>query len=158
MKVGVSACLLGKECTYKGSSNFVATLNQINVEWVEICPEVMGGLSIPRPPAEIVDVHPLKVLNNKGQNVTHAYIKGANEALLKLKENDVHVCLLKHRSPSCGCDGIYDGTFSHTVVDGQGVCAKMLNNEGIKTFHEGQIDLFLQYLMEEIEDGTYFKD
>ena len=72
--------------------------------------------------------------------------------------HDVKVAILKFRSPSCGCDGIYDGTFSHTLIDGQGVFAKMCEEHGIKVFHEKQIEEFLKYIGKEDEYGTYFKD
>ena len=160
MKIGISACLLGKECTYKGSSNKINHIEKLmkDFEFVEICPEVMGGLSTPRAPSEITSLQPLKVTSNEGKDVTKEYVLGAQKSLERLKQNNVNVVLLKHRSPSCGCDGIYDGTFSHVVVEGQGVCAKLLSDNGMELFHEKQMKEFLKYIGKEDEYGTYFKD
>ena len=160
MKIGISACLLGKECTYKGSSNKINYIDILkeDIEFVEICPEVFGGLSTPRNPSEITSLNPLSVTSKDGVDVTEEYQLGAIKSLECLKQNDVHVVLLKHRSPSCGCDGIYDGTFSHVVVDGQGVCAKLLSDNGMVLFHEKQMKEFLKYIGKEEDYGTYFKD
>lgn len=160
MKVGISACLLGKECTYKGSSNKIKHICKLtkDIEFIEICPEVMGGLSIPRSPSEITSLNPLTVTNSDGNDVTKEYVEGARLSLERLKQSDVSVVLLKHRSPSCGCDGIYDGSFSHVVVDGQGVCAKLLSDNGMILFHEEKMSEFLKYIGKEEDYGTYFKD
>lgn len=160
MKVGISACLLGKECTYKGTSNKINNIEKLmdEIEFIEICPEVMGGLSTPRSPSEITSLNPLTVISKEGVVVTSEYKKGAEISLNCLKQSDVNVVLLKHRSPSCGCDGIYDGSFSHVIVEGQGVCAKLLSDNGMVLFHEEQINEFLKYIGKEEEYGTYFKD
>ncbi len=160
MKVGISACLLGRECTYKGGSNLIKNISKLEseIEFIEICPEVMGGLPIPRSPSEIQSSNPWKVMNKDGEDVTREYIEGANLALERLKQSNVHIVLLKHRSPSCGCDGIYDGCFSHTVVEGKGVCAKLLSENGMVLFHEDNIEEFLKYIGKGEEYGTYFKD
>ena len=148
MKVGISACLLGRKCTYKGSSNQIDCITKLQdeIEFVEICPEVMGGLPTPRTPSEITSFQPLRVINKEGIDVTEEYEKGAQIALDWLKQNDLSIVLLKHRSPSCGCDGIYDGSFSHTVINGKGVCAKLLSDNGMILFHEEQIKEFLKYI------------
>ena len=160
MKVGISACLLGEKCTYKGSSNEISHICKLAevIDFIEICPEVMGGLSTPRNPSEITSLNPLTVTSNTGEDVTYAYQLGAKKSLERLKQNNVEVVLLKHRSPSCGCDGIYDGSFSHVVVEGQGVCAKLLSENGMKLFHEKQMKEFLKYIGKGEEYGTYFKD
>ncbi len=160
MKVGISACLLGRECTYKGSSNKIEHICKLakDIEFIEICPEVMGGLPIPRSPSEITSLNPLAVISKKGDDVTKEYVEGARISLERLKQNEVSVVLLKHRSPSCGCDGIYDGSFSHVVVNGQGVCAKLLSDNGMILFHEEKMNEFLKYIGKEEEYGTYFKD
>ena len=160
MKVGISACLLGRECTYKGTSNQIQNICELKkgIEFIEICPEVFGGLSTPRCPSEITSLNPLTVTSKEGVDVTEEYVKGAKISLDKLEQNNVRIVLLKHRSPSCGCDGIYDGSFSHVVVDGQGVCAKLLSDNGMVLFHEEQMNEFLKYIGKEEEYGTYFKD
>lgn len=160
MKIGISTCLAGINCTYSGFNNLVDGLKRLYDEGklVVACPEVLGGLSIPRHPAEIQSRDPLLIQTNHGEDVTDAYLNGAKKALDIFINNGVEVAILKYRSPSCGNDGVYDGTFSHTLIDGQGVFAKMLNDHGIKVFNEHQIDEFLKYIGKEEEYGTYFKD
>ena len=150
MKIGISACLLGRNCTYKGTNNLIKEIEKLDgFDFVEICPEVMGGLSTPRPPAEIMSSNPISVINKEHIDVTNEYIKGAQIALNLLKKNHVKVVLLKHHSPSCGNEGIYNGSFSHTVIDGRGVCADLLEKNGINTFNEEQIEMFLKYIKKE---------
>ena len=160
MKIGVSQCLLGVHCTYKGTSHPLELIIKMNEkdEIVPVCPEVLGGLSIPRDPAEIQSFDPLIVETINHQDVTQEYILGAKKAFDIFVENNIEVALLKYKSPSCGCDGIYDGTFQHHVIDGQGVFAKMCHEHGIKLFHENQIGEFLKYIGKEDDYGTYFKD
>lgn len=159
MKIGISTCLAGINCTYKGTNNLVLGLKKLYDEGriIAVCPEVLGGLSIPRSPAEIKQHNPLVVENQLGQDVTQEYLLGAQKALDIFLEKDVDVAVLKYRSPSCGNDGIYDGTFSHTLIEGQGVFAKMLKDNGIKVFNESEIEKFLEYVGGE-EYGKYFKD
>ena len=158
--IGVSACLIGENCTYSGKNNLVLGLKRLYElgEVVCVCPEVMGGLSTPRNPAEIQSVEPLLITTNQQVDVTKEYLEGAKKAMSIFIAHDVKVAILKFRSPSCGCDGIYDGTFSHTLIDGQGVFAKMCEEHGIKVFREKQIEEFLKYRGKEDEYGTYFKD
>jgi len=149
--IGVSYCLIGENCTYSGSNNFVEGLKKLFDlgEVICVCPEVLGGLSIPRPPAEIQATNPLKVENNLHQDVTNEYMFGAQKALEIFIENNVKVAILKFRSPSCGNQGIYDGTFTHRLIEGQGVFAKLCEDHGIKVFNEHQISEFLKYMGKE---------
>jgi len=150
------------KCTYSGSDNLTEDLEklieQLDAQMIMVCPEVMGGLPIPRPPAEIQTRDPLVIETNQGKDVTHEYITGAKKALQIFLDNHVEVAILKFRSPSCGNDGVYDGQFSHTLVDGQGVFAELLEENGIKVFNEKQIPEFLKYIGKEDEYGAYFKD
>lgn len=158
--IGVSFCLLGENCTYNGKNHLINELKFLYDQGivVPVCPEVLGGLSIPRDPAEIISDDPLLIQTIHNQDVTNEYVLGAQKAIKLFLENNVKVAVLKFRSPSCGCDGIYDGTFSHTLVEGQGVFAKLCQQEGIKVFHENQIEEFLKYIRKDEEYGTYFKD
>lgn len=149
MKIAISSCLAGIKTTYKGTHHRINSLPQEGIEWIEICPEVLGGLLIPRDPAEIISIDPLRIETINGQDVTQYYQKGAQKALDKLKSHNVRVALLKHKSPSCGCQGIYDGTFSHHLIEGTGLFAKMAIEQGIRVFHEEQIDQFLKYIGKE---------
>ena len=121
----VSACLLGENCKYNGGNNFnMKVLEYVKGhEVISVCPEVMGGLPIPRVPAEIVNG---VVTTRDGRNVDKEFKTGAEKALQIALENQVDLVILQSRSPSCGPKQIYDGTFSGKRIAGQGIFAKML--------------------------------
>jgi len=131
-KIGVSACLLGIGCKYNGKHNLKLDVIRYlaGKEVVLICPEVMGGLSTPRIPSEIQPNG--SILNQNKEDVTEAFSLGKHFSLLKLKENDCNIVILKDGSPSCGYSKIYDGSFSNKLIDGQGVTAKYLVDNHIK--------------------------
>lgn len=158
--IGASACLIGENCTYSGQNNGIEGLQKLYEQGfvIAVCPEVLGGLPTPRDPAEIQECDPLRIETNQHQDVTLEYTLGAKKALDIFLKNNVDVAILKFRSPSCGSDGIYDGTFTHTLIDGQGVFAKLCEEHGIQVFHEKQIQELLKYIGKEDEYGTYFKD
>ena len=140
MKVIISACLLGIRCRYDGgdSRNETAIKQGETYELIPVCPEESGGLPTPRPPAEIVggdggDVldGKAKVMTADGMDVTDAYLKGAHHALQVAQSNEATHVVLKARSPSCGCGDIYDGTFSGTLMSGDGVTTALLKRHGI---------------------------
>lgn len=160
MKIGMSSCLVGLNCTYAGKNNCVSLFKKMYEQGniVTVCPEVLGGLSTPRDPAEIQSTDLLYVKTINGKDVTYEYVLGAKRALKIFKDAHVEVAVLKYKSPSCGSDGVYDGTFTHTLVDGQGVFAKLLSENGIMIFHENQIEEFLKYIGKEDDYGAYFKD
>ena len=135
MKIGISSCLLGYCCKYDGKSNYNANIIDLSQEHelIPICPEVLGGLSIPRFPAEIING---KVINTNGDDVTENYYLGANKALEILKNEGVEAVILKSKSPSCGINKIYDGTFSHTLINGNGVAAQLFIENNIKVYDE----------------------
>lgn len=138
MRILISACLLGTCCRYDGGGNrqeWVAELGQRH-ELVPVCPEQLGGLSTPRPPAERQGD---RVVTSTGGDVTAAYEKGAAETLALAKLLNCQAAILKERSPSCGRDTIYDGTFSHTQVPGDGVTARRLLEAGIPVYGESQV-------------------
>lgn len=124
MKIAVSACLLGENCKYSGGNNYNEKLQEFlkGHEVVAICPEVMGGLPIPRPSAEIRDGI---VMNKEGKSVDREFRTGAMLALERCIENDVELIILQSRSPSCGVKEIYDGSFSKKKIKGMGVFAKL---------------------------------
>ena len=131
MKLGVSACLLGRNVKYNGKNNFSSKLVKKlkDLEIVEICPEVLGGLPIPRDPAEIVDDG---VITNKGLSVDYEFRKGAQKALDIIKNQGIELVILQSRSPSCGKGLIYDGTFSSNLIKGDGIFVKLLKENGIR--------------------------
>ena len=130
MKIAVSACLLGENCKYNGGNNYSKKLVEFlkGKEVISICPEVLGGLPIPRKPAEIVDG---EVKLENGSSVDYEFKKGAQIALDKVIDNQVDLVILQSRSPSCEVNNIYDGSFSGKLIDGKGVFAKLLVDNGI---------------------------
>lgn len=139
-KILVSACLLGIDCKYSGGNNLnEKVLSYIaDKEVIPICPEILGGLSTPRPPSEIIGE---KVMNNENKDVTREYRKGAEEALKIAKLFNVKKALLKAKSPSCGCGKIYDGTFSSTLIDGDGITTRLFKENGIEVITEIDLDM-----------------
>ena len=138
MRILISACLLGTCCRYDGGGNRQEWAEELGrrYELVPVCPEQLGGLATPRPPAERLGN---RVVTNAGGDVTDAYEKGAAEALALARLLDCQAAVLKERSPSCGRGAIYDGTFSHTQVPGDGVTAKRLLEAGIPVYGESQV-------------------
>ena len=135
MKIIVSACLLGDNVKYDGTNNKNNELINFlkDYEVIKVCPECLGGLSIPRSPSEIKDD---KVISKEGINVTNEFILGANKTLKIAKENNIKIAILKKNSPSCGSGMVYDGTFSHKLIDGDGITAKLLKENNIMVFNE----------------------
>ncbi|MBE5971483.1 MAG: DUF523 domain-containing protein [Lachnoclostridium sp.] len=141
----VSACLCGKDCKWDGGNNRNQKLLDYmesmkgKAEFHEVCPEQMGGLSTPRPASEI-RVEDRRVVNTEGVDVTEEFERGAELALQMAKEFGCTLAILKERSPSCGCHGIYDGTFSKKIVDGMGKAAELLIANGIRVIGESEIE------------------
>jgi uncharacterized protein YbbK (DUF523 family) len=137
----VSACLIGIDCNYRGE-------NKLNHRIFEefrksklypVCPEVLGGLPIPRSPSEIkcgtgLDVinESTKVISKSGDDLTDSFVRGAYEVLRIAQTIGAKEAVLKSRGPSCGCGKIYDGTFSGKLIDGDGVTTALLKKFGIK--------------------------
>ncbi len=144
-KLLISACLQGDNVKYDGGNNLIENLDILkeNFELVAVCPEVMGGLTIPRMPCEITSFKPLKIENEFGINMADHFIDGARTVLEMAQQLDIKYALMKSNSPSCGNEKIYDGTFSGTLVDQAGVSSKFLIDHGIKVFNEYQTDKLL---------------
>lgn len=137
MKI-VSACLAGANCRYNGQAKpHPKVLEMVRRgEAIPVCPEQMGGLPTPRPPAE---QRGNRVFTNKGDDVTDAFVHGAEEALRVAQLAGCDEAVLKSRSPSCGPGKVYDGTFSGKLVDGDGVFAKVLKDNGVKVKSEEEL-------------------
>lgn len=131
MKIAVSACLLGENCKYNGGNNYSEKVRDYTKghEVIPVCPEVLGGLSIPREPAEIVNCI---VSLKDGTSVDKEFRQGAKEALKIVKEQNADIVILQSRSPSCGVNTVYDGSFSGRIISGQGVFADLLRRNGMK--------------------------
>ena len=131
----VSACLAGIACRYDGRSNLRPEIAELvrRGEAVPVCPEVLGGLPTPRTPSEQKDG---RVVFATGEDVTQEFTAGAEAALYIAEEYGCCAAVLKARSPSCGCGRIYDGSFTHTLVDGDGLFAALLRKKGFQLFTE----------------------
>ena len=143
-KLLISACLAGENCKYSGGNNFIgetalASLGE-KYELVSVCPEVMGGLSVPRCPCERIGA---RVMNERGEDVTAQFKAGAELTANICERQGVKKALLKEKSPSCGSGRIYDGTFSHTVIAGDGVTAERLRALGIALFGESELEMLI---------------
>ncbi len=139
----ISACLLGVSCRYDGlskplPSEILETLKKRYI-LIPICPEIFGGLATPRIPAEIGNDR--RVLRKDGKDITAEYQKGAMEALRLAKFYGCQKALLKARSPSCGNGEIYDGTFTGTRINGDGITAALFKANGIRIFTENDLPL-----------------
>ena len=160
MKILVSACLLGEDVRYDGNNSSIAFNPKVSFSLKELfmdilcdneiysfCPEVAGGLGVPRVPAEIVKRYkPFIVENQNAEDVTINFLLGAKKALDLCKEENIKVALLKANSPSCGNIKIYDGTFSNTLIDSQGLTAKLLKENEIEIFNEEQLQELAKYI------------
>jgi uncharacterized protein YbbK (DUF523 family) len=157
-KVLISACLLGEPVRYHGGAS---TLDHpILRHWqregrlVPICPEVAGGLSIPRPPAELVQLgEQMRIVTSEGIDVTAAFEAGSRWAAETCAASGARVAILKDDSPSCGSHFIFDGTFTGRRTAGEGVTARRLRAAGVKVFSEHEVDAAADYL-ERLESGS----
>jgi len=152
-RILVSACLLGRPVRYNGSAKAVA--HPVLDEWraqgrlVVVCPELMAGFGVPRPPAEIaagasgeaVLAGAARVVELTGADVTACYVEGARAVLALAQENGCRFALLIDGSPSCGSGFIHDGGFGGRRHAGAGVTAALLRQNGIEVFAETQIDV-----------------
>ena len=138
-KLLISACLLGTPCRYDGRSVAKVDVDRLTEKYdlIPVCPEVDGGLPTPRTPSERVGD---RVLMRDGRDVTENYMRGALIAYEACVKNGCKYALMKERSPSCGVGRIYDGTFSGTLTDRDGVAAEYLLSHGIKVFGESEIE------------------
>lgn len=139
----VSACLLGVNCKYSGQNNEVKDILKFidKDEIVLVCPEQLGGLTTPRPPAEIDESG--KVMTINGNDVTKEFIKGAEETLKIAMLYNIDSAILKKNSPSCGFGEIYNGTFQGVKKCGNGITAELLNKNNIKIYNEENFKEFL---------------
>ena len=141
-KILVSACMLGTACRYDGRSVPKDEVISLGEKYILIpfCPEIYGGLPTPRVPSEFIND---RVVMKNGNDVTENYLKGANEALRICNQLGIKIAVLKEKSPSCGKGKIYDGTFSGTLTDGDGMTVRVLQENGIKVFGESEISSLL---------------
>ena len=133
IQILVSACLTGENCKWDGGNNRNEALLDFmermkgKAEFHPVCPEQLGGLSDG------------VVVNTEDRNVTAEFLLGADLALREAKKYGCTIAILKEKSPSCGCSGIYNGSFSHTLIPGMGKTAALLSGYGIRVVGESQI-------------------
>jgi len=151
IKVVVSACLLGSPVRYNGKDK--KTNHPVLQRWIDegrvvsVCPEVLGGLGTPRPPAEIIHVGGVRRVHaNDGRDVTAEFEQGAADALEQAIRHGAPVAILKEGSPSCGSTYVYDGTFTGARVDGEGVAAALFRRYGVRVFSEHELDVAGEYV------------
>lgn len=160
----VSACLLGQKVKYDGGANPQELLMEAEDKgrFVPVCAECAGGLPVPRNPVEIHQGTGKDVLQGRsavceasGNAHTVEFIHGAEAVLETAKKHHANVAILKESSPSCGVHTIYDGTFSHTKLEGQGVCAALLKQNGIRLYSEKDItpELMAELLEEDAREN-----
>ena len=131
MKILVSACLLGENCKYNGGNNYNAAVAEFvkDREVLSICPEMMAGMGCPRTPIEIVD----GVLTDRdGNNVDAAMRKAVADAMERIRKEDIQYAILQSRSPTCGVNQVYDGSFSGQLISGSGILAQALKDAGYR--------------------------
>ncbi|MET4692179.1 DUF523 domain-containing protein [Endozoicomonas lisbonensis] len=156
-KVLISACLLGRPVRYNGKSLTVES-KHLN-EWqqqgrlVAICPEMEGGLSVPRAAAEIVDGQAgdvvdgtAEVITIEGDNVTSPFMRGAQKVLSLCQMHNIKIAILAEGSPSCGSTEVYDGSFSGRRIAGMGVTSALLERHGVEVFSQFQLASACHYL------------
>ena len=156
----ISRCLLGEKVRYDGGTKRLQhpllDLWQQQQRLIPICPEMAGELGCPRPAAEIIGGDGRRVLSGDTQvhrldhsDISAAFIQGAQAALALCQQHQIRFALLKSRSPSCGNQGCYDGSFQNRFLDnGIGVTAALLSQHGIQIFDETQLDALATALAE----------
>ncbi|MBQ7799502.1 MAG: DUF523 domain-containing protein [Oscillospiraceae bacterium] len=140
MNILVSACLLGRSCRYDGRSKPCKAVIDLSKKHnlIPVCPEMDGGLCCPRTPCERVED---KVISKNGEDRTFEYNKGAEIALETAKKYGCKYAIMKAKSPACSSTEVYDGSFSGTLVKGDGVAAELLKQSGIIVLTEDMTDL-----------------
>ena len=160
MNILISACLLGNPVRYNATDLLLT--HPLIKKWqsedrlISICPEVAGGLPVPRSPAEITSGDGLSVLQQQSKvcdknntDVSEAFVNGAHQALTLAQQNSCVAAILTEGSPSCGSQQIYDGSFSSTKKTGVGVTTALLEQNNIKVFNQYQLELLEAFLLSE---------
>lgn len=148
-KILISACLLGDKTKYNGGDNYFPFVEELKKKYILIpfCPEVEGGLSVPRSPSEIQKDG--SVMNKEGKDVTSSFVSGAEKAYQATRFFGVSIAILKNGSPSCGPRQVYDGSFKGNLVDGLGITARRLIAAGVKVYSDTDN---LEFLLGETEE------
>ena len=142
MKVLVSACLLGENCKYNGGNNYSAAVAEFvkDKEIIPVCPELMAGLGCPRTPIEIANG---VVVDRNGNNVDAAMRQAVEQAMEMIRKEDIQCAVLQSRSPTCGVNQIYDGSFSGKLIKGSGFLAQALKAAGYQVVDAEDVEKYL---------------
>ncbi len=139
----ISSCLCGNNTTYKKTNKELKELSLLEEKYnlIKVCPELLGGLTVPRRSSEIKE---MKVISNDLKDVTYNFKLGASKTLELCKKYNCKKALLKEKSPSCGVCYIYDGTFSGTLIEGNGLTTRLLKENDIDVYSDKSIDILLK--------------
>ena len=142
MKILVSACLLGENCKYNGGNNYNADVAEFvkDKDILQICPEMMAGMGCPRTPIEIVDG---VLMDRDGNNVDAAMRKAVADAMELIRKEDIQCAVLQSRSPTCGVNQVYDGSFSGKLIKGSGVFVQALKDTGYQVIDAEDIGKYI---------------
>ena len=142
MKILVSACLLGENCKYNGGNNYNAAVAEFvkDKEVITVCPEMMAGMGCPRTPIEIVDG---VLMDRDGNNVDTAMREAIEKAMEIIRQEEIQCAVLQSRSPTCGVNQIYDGSFSGKMIDGSGLFVQALKDAGYQVIDAEDIGKYL---------------
>lgn len=137
-KVLVSACLLGTNCKYNGGNNYSERVTEFlkDREVIAVCPEVLGGLPVPRPSVELVGG---VAVNRNGENVDRYFREGVRRVMEEIRGEEIELAILQPRSPSCGVKQVYDGSFTGTLTAGEGMLAAALRGAGIPAIEPSEL-------------------
>lgn len=148
--MAISSCLLGELCRYDAKiSEYPEILSLSSLSFVKLCslcPELLGGLPVPRIPAERLPEG--RVVSRDGKDLTEAFRRGAALSLLEVQKFRPHMCILKSKSPSCSTSGIYDGSFSGVLRVGRGLTAEAFMQQGFACVNEQQAAAWYKELLE----------
>lgn len=139
MRVLVSACLLGQNCKYNGGNNYSQKVIDFvkDKEVIAVCPEMLSGVSAPRPCVELVNG---KLVDENGRDVDRMYRSGVEAAMKQIEGKEIDLAILQSRSPTCGVRQVYDGSFSGKLVAGSGVLAEALMKAGYRVMDAEELD------------------
>ena len=142
MKILVSACLLGENCKYNGGNNYNVDVVEFvkDKEVLSICPEMMAGMGCPRTPIEIVDG---VLMDRNGNNVDASMREAVAKAMELIRREDIQCAVLQSRSPTCGVNQVYDGSFSGKLIKGSGFLAQALKAAGYQVVDAEDVEKYL---------------
>ena len=153
----ISACLLGDNCRYDGCNSLISQLKNASINWIPVCPEIEGGMPTPRLKSEFQGTASnilntgKGILNEVGEDNADAFITGAKKSLQKISGQTVKYAILKSKSPSCGFEQVYDGSFSGKLIQGNGILTQLAMDAGIKVISSDDTEKWFELLDRKIK-------